>query len=83
MLVEITHTKSGRDVRTLETMRQQIDGSLLRFAVDANVGDGVEPVLPQQIVGRLDHQSLDGRVPVKGELPQRLQSFWIDPCQDT
>jgi hypothetical protein len=25
-------------------------------------------VLPQQIVGRLDHQGLYGRIPVKGEL---------------
>jgi hypothetical protein len=32
------------------------------------------PVLPQQIVGRLDHKGLYGRVPVKGEMPQRLQS---------
>ena len=40
-------------------------------------------VLAQQIVGRLDHKGLDGSCPVQGELPQRLQSFWIDPRQDT
>ena len=26
-------------------------------------------IFPQQIVGRLDHQGLDGRILVKGELP--------------
>ena len=36
------------EMRTL--LRKQIDGSLLRFAVDAHVGDGVEPDLR----GRLD-----------------------------
>ena len=36
------------EMRTL--LRKQIDGSLLRFAVDAYVGDGVEPDLR----GRLD-----------------------------
>ena len=40
-------------------------------------------VLAQQIVARLDHKGLDGSCPVQGELPQRLQSFWIDPRQDT
>jgi hypothetical protein len=40
-------------------------------------------VLAQQIVGRLDHKGLDGSCSVQGELPQRLQSFWINPRQDT
>jgi hypothetical protein len=31
-------------------LHQQIDGSLLRFAMDAHVGDGIEPDLR----GRLD-----------------------------
>ena len=29
--------------------------------------------------GGLDHHGLGRRIPVKGELPQRLQSLWADP----
>ena len=32
-------------------LRQQIDGPLLRFAVDADVGDGVEPNLRRRLNG--------------------------------
>ncbi len=34
-------------MRTL--LRQQIDGPLLRFAVDAHIGDGVEPDLRRRL----------------------------------
>jgi hypothetical protein len=40
------------------------------------------PVLSQLIVRRLDHQRLEGRIPIEGQLSQRLQSFWVIPRQD-
>ena len=46
-------------MRTL--LRKQIDGSLLRFAVDAHVGDGVEP----DLCGRVDRAEVGQLEPMQ------------------
>jgi hypothetical protein len=69
---ELTGGDTGRSVREVVGARversqmrtllgKQIDGSLLRFAVDAHVGDGVEP----DLCGRLDGAEVGQLEPVQ------------------
>jgi hypothetical protein len=49
-------------------MKPQCRAILLNFRVSSSrLRHRPAPVFPQQIVARLDHQGLDGRIPVKGE----------------
>jgi len=50
--------------QTWTLLRQQIDGSLLRFAVDAHIGDGIEP----DLCGRVDGAEV-GPLEPKQEIP--------------
>jgi hypothetical protein len=42
-------------------LRQQIDGSLLRFAMDAHISDGVEP----DLCGRMDRAEVGQLEPMQ------------------
>jgi hypothetical protein len=89
------HVLPQRNIAVRFTLNQQTCQSRANCAVEPerqrHISSGSSsrlrhrpaPVFPKQIVDCLDHQGLGGRIPVKGELPKRLQSFWINPRQDT